>query len=283
MGTVQSESLTQKVPNRKVLVTLAAGKYLQLLEMSRTSFISYAEKWDYDFVEVKESWDKSRPYAWTKLLAIRDLLDRYEFVFYVDSDALILRDDIDIAAVFQDDFAWPVGPGNGGNSPNAGVIAVRSSVTTKKLFDMAYLQTDLIFNGWWEQAALMRVLRYGDPRDNEKQWQEFNLEKLSISVTELDSSWNSTIGEFSRDPIIRHFAGDPFPLKLILMAEYLLTRVSQDLSSRLSIEVGQNARSQYIMGRNEIFKLQVTSQEKVHRILRRVWSKIRKNSPYKYK
>jgi hypothetical protein len=94
-------------------VTLAAGNYLQLLEMSRISFRDYAEKWGYDFVEVTESWDKTRPYAWTKLLAIRDLLDKYDFVFYVDSDALILREDIDISAIANTDFAWPVGPVNG--------------------------------------------------------------------------------------------------------------------------------------------------------------------------
>lgn len=99
--------------NRKVLVTLAAGRYLQLLEMSRITFRDYAKKWDYDYVEVTESLDESRPYAWTKLLAIRELLDQYEFVFYVDSDALILRDDTDIETLTQSDFAWPVGPING--------------------------------------------------------------------------------------------------------------------------------------------------------------------------
>jgi len=280
---VQSDSLPQKTGNRKVLVTLAAGKYLQLLEMSRTTFINYAKKWDYDFVEVTESWDESRPYAWTKLLAIRDLLDKYDFVFYVDSDALILRDDIDIATIFDNDFAWPVGPGNGEICPNAGIMAIRSSVSTKKLFDLAYCQTDLIFNGWWEQAALMRVLQYEDPRDHEKHWREFNLEKLQIGVSELDTSWNSTIGEFSNDPIIRHFAGDPFPVKLLLMAEYVLTRFSPHMRASMTIEQRTNANSQYLKARIEISKLQITLKDKVFRVIRRVWSKIGETPGYKYK
>jgi hypothetical protein len=280
---VQSDYLPRGTINRKVLVTLAAGKYLQLLEMSRITFIDYAKKWDYDFVEVTESWDESRPYAWTKLLAIRDLLDKYDFVFYVDSDALILRDDIDIATIHHTDFAWPVGPVNGRICPSAGIMAIRSSESSKMLFDLAYRQTDLIYNGWWEQAALMRILQYEDPRDRERHWSEFNLDKLQIGITELDSSWNSTIEEFSVDPIIRHFAGDPFPLKLLLMAEYILARISPHMSTKLTAKERLNANTHYLNGRNEIFKLQVTWQDKVYRAMRRAWSKIGKTPRYKYK
>jgi len=280
---VQSDYLPRGTVNRKVLVTLAAGKYLQLLEMSRITFIDYAKKWDYDFVEVTESWDESRPYAWTKLLAIRDLLDKYDFVFYVDSDALILRDDIDIATIYHTDLAWPVGPVNGRICPSAGIMAIRSSESSKMLFDLAYRQTDLIYNGWWEQAALMRILQYEDPRDHERHWSEFNLEKLQIGITELDSSWNSTIQEFSGDPIIRHFAGDPFPLKLLLMAEYILARISPHMSTKLTVKERLNANTHYLNGRNEIFKLQVTWQDNVRRAMRRAWSKIAKTPRYKYK
>jgi hypothetical protein len=280
---VQSDPLSQRTANRKVLVTLAAGKYLQLLEMSRITFISYAKKWDYDFVEVTESWDESRPYAWTKLLVIRDLLDKYDFVFYVDSDALILRDDIDIATIHHTDLAWPVGPVNGRLCPSAGVMAIRSSEFSKMLFDLAYRQTDLIYNGWWEQAALMRILQYEDPRDHEKHWSEFNLDKLQIEITELDSSWNSTIQEFAGDPIIRHFAGDPFPLKLLLMAEYILARISPHMSTKLTDKERLNANTHYLNGRNEIFKLQVTWQDKVRSAMRRAGSKIGKTARYKYK
>ena len=279
---MQSDSLPKNTGNRKVLVTLASEKYLPLLEMSRTSFIDYAKKWNYDFVEVNESWDNARPFGWTKLLVIRDLLDKYEFVFYVDADALILKDNIDIDTIFETDLAWPIGPVNGKMSPCSGIMAVRSSESSKMLFDLAYNQTDLIFNGWWEQAALLRVLQYEDPRDHEKHWREFNLEKLPIGVTELDSSWNSTIGEFSSDPIIRHFAGDPFPVKLVLMAEYVLTRMPLHLSSKLSIEDGLIARSHYLKGINEVSRLQVTWQDKVSRLIRRVWSKIAKTSGNKY-
>ena len=273
-----------KVPlNRKVLVTLAAGNYLQLLEMSRISFRDYAEKWGYDFVEVTESWDKTRPYAWTKLLAIRDLLDKYDFVFYVDSDALILREDIDISAIANTDFAWPVGPVNGKKCPNAGIMAIRSTEVSKRLFDLAYCQNDLIYNGWWEQAALMRVLQYEDPRHHEIHWSEFHLEKLPIKVIELDSSWNSTIQEFTRDPIIRHFAGDPFSIKLLLMAEYVLTRKWRGADIKLTKGEEQFAHEQYLKGRSEIFRLQVTWQDKFMRAIRRVWSRIRKTPRYKYR
>lgn len=275
--------LNQKVGNQKVLVTLAAGKYVQLLEMSRITFRNYAKKWDYDYVEVTVSLDDSRPHAWTKLLAIRKLLDEYDFVFYVDSDALILRDDIDIEAIFREDFAWPVGPLNGQDCPNAGIMAVRSSIATKKLFDLAYSQTDLIFNGWWEQAALMRVLQYEDPRDHEVHWSKFKLDKPKIKIFELDSSWNSTTEDYSYNPVIRHFAGDPFALKISLMAEYILLRLSFNLNIDLTNEEKKNTYRSYLTARNTMFHLQITPREKISRFIRRVWSKLRNTPRYKYK
>jgi hypothetical protein len=275
-------ALHQKSTNQKVLVTLAAGKYIQLLEMSRITFQSYAKKWGYDYVEVNSSLDDTRPYAWTKILAIRELLDDYDFVFYVDSDALILRDDTDIASIFNEDFAWPVGQLNGKYCPNAGVMAVRSCQSTKELFDLAYAQTDLIFNGWWEQAALMRVLQYEDPRDYEIHWSEFNLDNQKIEVFELDSSWNSTIEDFASNPVIRHFAGDPFTLKLALMAEYMLLRLSFNLTINLTSDEKQTSYKNYMIGKKAIFVSQITIQEKILRFIRRVWGKLRRIQGYKY-
>ena len=154
---------------------------------------------------------------------------------------------------------------------------------SKELFDLAYRQSDLVYNGWWEQAALMRVLRYEDPRSHEKHWSEFSLKELPITITDLDSTWNSTIEEFACDPIIRHFAGDPLPLKLLLMAEYILARASSVLSPELTESEKLIGRGHYLTVRNEIFESRVTLQDKVLRLIRRVWSKITDTPGYKYK
>jgi hypothetical protein len=272
-----------KAPSSKVLVTLAIGKYVRLLGLARPSFAGYAEKWGYDFHEIVDSWDSSRPHAWTKILAIRELLDRYDFVFYVDSDALILRTDVDIESEFEHDFAWPSVLINGKPCPNAGIMAIRSSVRTKKLFDLAYEQKDLIFNGWWEQAALLRVLQYEDPRDGEKHWSEFELGKLPVSVFELDSKWNSTIPGMSPNPIIRHFAGDPWDLKLALMSEYALTRSILLNKSISSVDTISDAEISFVEARKNIFQMQIGLKQKLLTLPRRLWSKLSKSNPYKYR
>ena len=71
-------------------------------------------------------------------------------------------------------------------------------------------------------------------------------------------------------------------MKLVLMAEYVLTRMPLHLSSKLSIEDGLIARSHYLKGINEVSRLQVTWQDKVSRLILRVWSKIAKTSGNKY-
>jgi hypothetical protein len=272
-----------EVFHNKVLVTLAIGKYVRLMEFARPSLANYAKTWGYDLIEITHSWDTSRPHAWTKILAIRELLDRYDFVFYVDSDALILRNDEDIESEFDHDFAWPVGPVNGKTCPNAGIMAIRSSTRTKQLFDLAYQQEDLIFNGWWEQAALLRVLQYEDPREGEKHWKEFDLESLEISVFELDSRWNSTIPGMSSNPIIRHFAGDPWELKLALMSEYALSRTFFLPESTFESGKTSDAEASFIEARNGIFQMRLGLTQRLSRLPRRIWSKLSKTTPYKYK
>jgi len=209
----------------KAFVTLATKEYSDLLKLSSMTFKQYSDTWKYDYFEITEKLDSSRPDAWSKLLAIRDLLDNYDFVLYVDSDAIILNYENDLEHIIpkEKDFAWALcKTRNGKLYPNAGVIACRSSQKTKNMIELAYEQTDLIHNGWWEQAALMRVLQYDDVRIGESSWRDFNLPDPEVQVFELSSDWNTTIFDLSKKPIIRHFAGDPLNIKIMLMSDYLL-------------------------------------------------------------
>lgn len=239
--------------NKKVLVTLATRDYAEMLSMSRLTFQKYSEKWGYDYLEITETLDASRPDAWSKLLAIRSLLEKYEFVLYVDSDAIILKYDEDLEQQIkpQEEFAWALCRYNGGRTcPNAGVIGIRSNEKTKLLIEQAYGQTDLIHNGWWEQAALMRILQYDEVRAGELGWENYNLPNLDIQVCELTPKWNSMILDFESEPTIRHFAGDPLNVKMMFMADYLLR----------NIEFLESTTGHF---KNEILKIYVKSKNQI--------------------
>jgi hypothetical protein len=249
----------------KAFVTLGTGEYLGLLDMSSISFKKFCELWGYEYFEIRETLDKSRPDAWSKLIAVRQLLEKFDFVMYVDSDAVILNFDTDLEGLIplEDDFAWALCPTINGNvAPNAGVMAFRNSERSKKMIDLAYSQVDLVFNGWWEQAALMRVLKYDDARKGEAPWESFNLPDIGVRVCEISSKWNSTIFDLSGDTIIRHFAGDPLKVKIMLMSDYLLR--NKALFTKLEKDVAAKIMENYVTAKLDYVR---SSQS--------VWSRLR--------
>jgi hypothetical protein len=244
---------TTKKVYRKAFVTLATNEYLDVLELSRITFKRYSEIWEYDYFEFKENLDESRPDAWSKLLAVRGLLDQYDFVLYVDSDAIILDYEFDLEQVIpkEKDFAWVIcQTKNGAFYPNAGVLGCRSNQKIKNMIELAYEQRDLIFNGWWEQAALMRVLRYDDVRIGETSWRNFNLPDPDVNVYELPTEWNTTIFDLHKKPIIRHFAGDPLYIKVMLMSDYLL-QYHRDMNLETH-EMKEKVKNSYEMAKTKL-------------------------------
>ena len=213
-----------------VLTTLATGNYNGLLKYSGPVLKAYANKWGWDYVPVMQSLDYDRPDAWSKILAITQLLEKYESVVYIDSDALILNlhDNILQAVPKQFEFAWCLGEINGVQTPNAGVMVVRKSKRTVLMFKQAYEFKHLIYDSWWDQIALMTVLNYPDPRKRKVIKRTESEGMAKPSVYELPIFWNVTSQEVGiSKPYIRHFAGDPFILKMLMMIEYLSRSFSE--------------------------------------------------------
>ena len=228
--------------NEKVaLLTFATGKYNSLLKLSSPLMKIYAELWGFSYFELKESLDLKRPISWSKLLAIENLLQKYEVVIYLDVDVMILKMDENILEDFDKryDFAWRVSSISGKLSPNAGVMLFRSSVATKSLLRCAYEQTDLIYDGWWEQAALIRVLGYSDPRPSSVE-KLANAPLVTVRERKLMPKWNSVALEAgSGQANFRHFAGEPFSVRRLMMIEYLLYHHSANSKVKKMISIEQ--------------------------------------------
>lgn len=205
------------------LLTFATLEYSELLKLSGPLMKEYAKHWNFDFFELNRSLDSDRPISWSKLIAIQQLLEDYTFVIYLDADVMILNFDRNILDLMngKQDFAWRVTNINGKPSPNAGVMIFRSSPLTLSMIDLAYAQSDLIFDGWWEQAALIRVLGYADPRQSPMSEKPRRLIELHECL--LPANWNATgMEKCVGNPYIRHFAGLPIDIKKLMMIETAL-------------------------------------------------------------
>jgi hypothetical protein len=156
-----------------------------------------------------------RPPAWTKIRVIADLfMDGCDFVLWVDTDAVIVRHDIDIRGEIEDGkdlylaaHKLDVFPMPGMmvrlDVPNTGVMLLRNCDWTRAFLEDVWSRTDYLRHRWWENAAVIEILGYHRLLDRVK----INEPDPAVMahVKWLDWNWNSMPGACEGErPIIRH-------------------------------------------------------------------------------
>src|SRR3954453_11880108 len=87
----------------RALATIGTGPHEKLLSYSGKTFVSYALKHGYEYVQGSGTMPEPRPSAWAKIPLLQHLLDAFDLVVWIDSDAIILDDSRDIASELHDD------------------------------------------------------------------------------------------------------------------------------------------------------------------------------------
>lgn len=151
---------------RRVITTFGFGEECeQLMALTVPTFAQYAALHDYDlFVPSRNYFQQfshmldGRGASWLKVLLIRDLLDRYDEVLWLDCDVAVVRFGNDIA----DDLTGApmhmvVHNTEDGAVPNCGVWHLRRPAA--EVLDQLWQHDSFDkSSGWWEQAALIHVL-----------------------------------------------------------------------------------------------------------------------------
>lgn len=75
------------------MVTLFDENYTNLANIAVPNHIEYAAKHGYDYVYFDQTIDNSRPPQWSKVKAVEYLLNEYDWVWWIDVDALIINSD----------------------------------------------------------------------------------------------------------------------------------------------------------------------------------------------
>jgi hypothetical protein len=150
---------------RKALATFGSRHAADLLALSLPTFMQYAQRHGYELV-VGTADSHGRPAAWGKIPFLRRLLESYEFVLWIDADAIILDTTTDIETVipadaFQALVVTTLEPGRG-SCPCTGVWALRAGPRAQKFLATAWEQVDLIEHDYWEQTAVMRLIGWGE-------------------------------------------------------------------------------------------------------------------------
>lgn len=188
-----------------VVCTLATGPYTELLAETRPSLERFASDHDRDLVVAETDVAGGRPAGWGKLAVIRELLDGYDEVVWVDADAVVVDGRADICAPLT--RLRPLGivfhRYDGLEIPNLGVIALLSTRWTRDFIDSLWC-AGYEDHPWMDNAPLLPLLGYDlhRPRASTRR-----RTLARARIVPLDLAWNSIPACPAARPRIAHFPG----------------------------------------------------------------------------
>jgi hypothetical protein len=202
----------------KALCSIGAGPHEALLAVSEPTFRAYADRHGYDVITSTEV-DRARPPAWAKVPLIRDALDRYDLVLWIDADAVIVDDREDIAAELRPDAQLGLvrHRRDGELIPNTGVMLWRSGDFSRALLDRVWASKRYLNHPWWENAALLDALGYTVPRFNRADRllrRRLRATQPTPGVQFLSGHWNWSYLDRAENPRIIHCLGVPVEQRL---------------------------------------------------------------------
>lgn len=197
--------------------------------------------------------------SWMKIPAIISALQGgFDFVLWLDIDALILRTDRDILEDAQPGadllVSWH-GPEtarlDGAPFPphyNAGVYLIRRSEWSLEFFTRLLAMRGRVTHPWREQAALLTMLGYNESLGNGPNVaNEFD----RAHIGHLDPIWNSIPGvAMAAEPVIHHFAGLTGKTRFDLVRENveivpLYETASAAVRSALSLQISRRVAAEH--------------------------------------
>lgn len=159
--------------------------------------------------------ETGRPPAWAKIPVIDDLFrEGFDFVLWVDTDAVVVRPEADIRAeIVEGRDLYMVSHRLTGHPmpgvtvilevPNTGVMLLRNCPWTRDFLRRTWEKREYARHRWWENAAVIDLLGYRRLLD--PQAVNAPVEAEMAHVRWLGHDWNSLPGECEGTaPIIRH-------------------------------------------------------------------------------
>lgn len=187
-----------------MIVSLGTGAQERLLAIARRSFEPYARRHGYELDLRTHAPDGPRPTPWKKVPILREAVERYELVVWLDADVVIVDGRADIADELEDGRFLYLAEHrkDGSRMPNTGVMMMRGGEQAARFLDELWALDRYTNHMWWENAAACELLGYElDPPRPARSTPLLEQTKL------ISPRWNSIVGDGVRGVRIRHFAG----------------------------------------------------------------------------
>jgi hypothetical protein len=191
---------------RTAVCTIGAERHRELHEIACPSLVQFATVHDADLIAVDRVLAPSRPAAWSKLVLLRELMEEYDRLVWIDADAVVVdpRPDIFRGVTRARSVGMVTHRYDGLEIPNLGIMALRSCAWSKRFLGRLWAAEHFIDHKWWENAAALELLGY----DLDRPSPTTRRRKLtSLRIAELDLRWNSITLDAAAQPHIVHFPG----------------------------------------------------------------------------
>ncbi len=217
---------------RKVLCSIGAGPHAALLDISGATFAGYAERHGYDLDLRTETLAPERPPAWSKIRLLRELLEHYDLVLWIDADAAIVDPALDIAEALKrrDLMGMVAHEYDGQVVPNCGVWVLRRHRLVRRWLDAIWNRVEYLDHEWWENAAVIDELGYRV----EPTVELVRRTRMRARTRYVDRSWNSIAIDRAPHPKINHYPGRS--------QEYRLEHLAADLRAVRNRQSQQSPR-----------------------------------------
>ena len=224
-------NLPGKQPTRRLkggIVSLACdGGVDAICAPSMANKQAYADAHGYDFIVDADAIDRSAPTrSWSKLVAMRKHLPRYDFLLYVDVDAVVMNPETGLEDIVDFDYDQVLAADS--NGVNCGVWLVRNTPWTLWFLDELWAQEHLVApkNTWnmlfkYEQRAFHHL--YASTR-----WREVTKGPIYPNANTVRArtkivhacAFNSQPWFYETGDFIMHLAGLKGTVKCVVFARY---------------------------------------------------------------
>lgn len=204
----------------RALVTAAGPRMRPVLyDLSLPTFARYASRWEWQLLVEDLVTDVGGTAEWDKLRLIRQALEGYDLVLWLDAETLLLRDDQDVTDHLHPDHFQALGlehvPAEHRINPTTGAWLLRSHPATFQFLD-AVDAAGPQPGPWAVQGAVLAALGW-DRGDEHYHWSRPGAGNVHLSGTSwLPQSWNQQLVDVQAegrprvpDPHVLHFHGMP--------------------------------------------------------------------------
>lgn len=212
------------------IVTLFDKNYAQLAKISIPNKAEYAKKHGYDLIYFDKIIDKTRPPQWSKVKAIEYALSNYDWVWWIDIDALIMEFDVKLESIIDENYDIIFTANKYSYLSNGSSFFKNTALTRKFLKDCYELQLpylkDINVNVFDHEQQPMRALALNDQTYKQKikliDERVCNSYCTTTNQSVLDAypNWNNEPNIYKPGDFVVQFCGRTFDERIDILQQY---------------------------------------------------------------